>query len=262
MRKKRICLDPGHYGASYNAGAVPGYYESATVWKLTQYEKKYLEQMGVEVIVTRNNIEENPELTARGKMAAGCDLFVSNHTNACGTESVNRAVVIHLTDRGETLIDDRSREFAAQLAKVIQSTMGVDGYQIYSRLSDNDRDGNGKKDDNYYGVLNGSFLAGVPGAIAEHSFHTNTAACRWLMDDSNIHKLAKACAECMAAFVGVSATVDDSIQAAEFANMSETDVVKRVGELCAADMKNSGILASVSTAQFILESRYGKSVLA
>lgn len=181
MGKKRICLDPGHYGEKYNAGVVSGYYESATVWKLTQYEKEYLEQMGIEVLVTRSNINENPDLTARGKMAAGCDLFVSNHTNACGTEAVNRAVAIHFTDRNETLVDDQSREFAAQIAKVIQNTMGVDGYQIYSRLSDNDRDGNGKKDDNYYGVLNGSFLAGVPGVIAEHSFHTNTEACKWLM---------------------------------------------------------------------------------
>ena len=38
MGKKRICLDPGHYGEKYNAGVVSGYYESATVWKLTQYE--------------------------------------------------------------------------------------------------------------------------------------------------------------------------------------------------------------------------------
>lgn len=119
MGKKRICLDPGHYGEKYNAGVVSGYYESATVWKLTQYEKEYLEQMGIEVLVTRSNINENPDLTARGKMAAGCDLFVSNHTNACGTEAVNRAVAIHFTDRNETLVDDQSREFAAQIAKVI-----------------------------------------------------------------------------------------------------------------------------------------------
>ena len=130
MGKKRICLDPGHYGEKYNAGVVSGYYESATVWKLTQYEKEYLEQMGIEVLVTRSNINENPDLTARGKMAAGCDLFVSNHTNACGTEAVNRAVAIHFTDRNETLVDDQSREFAAQIAKVIQNTMGVDGLPI------------------------------------------------------------------------------------------------------------------------------------
>lgn len=262
MKKKRICLDPGHYGSNYNAGVVSGYYESVTVWKLTQYEKEYLEQMGIEVLVTRKNINENPDLTARGRMAKGCDLFVSNHTNACDTEAVSRAVVIHFTDRDETLNDDRSKEFAMQLVKVIQSTMDVKGYQTYSKLANNDRDGNGKKDDNYYGVLNGSSLAGVPGVIAEHSFHTNTAACKWLMNDSNLRKLAKACAECMAAFVGVPATVEHGIQAVEFANMADADIVKRVGELCAGNMKNTGILASVLTAQFILESGYGKSALA
>lgn len=262
MNKKRICLDSGHYGSKYNAGVVPGYYESVTVWKLTMYEKEFLEKMGIEVLLTRTNMADNPDLTVRGKMAEGCDLFVSNHTNACDTETVNRAVVIYLTYRDETLIDERSEEFALQLAKVIQNTMGVKGYQIYSKLSGNDRDGNGKKDDNYYGVLNGSFLAGVPGVIAEHSFHTNTEACKWLMDDENLRKLAKACAECMAAFVGVSATIDDGIQAVEFANMENEDIIPRIGELCAADMKTSGILASVSAAQMILESGYVKSLLA
>ena len=85
MKKKCICLDPGHYGNRYNAGVVPGYYESSTVWKLTQYEKEYLEQMGIEVLVTRKNIDENPDLTARGKAAEGCDLFVSNHTTVSYT---------------------------------------------------------------------------------------------------------------------------------------------------------------------------------
>ncbi len=262
MKKKRICLDSGHYGSKYNAGVVHGYYESATVWKLTQYEKEYLEKMGVEVLLTRTNINDNPDLTARGKMAEGCDLFVSNHTNACDTESVNRAVAIHLAERDETLVDERSKEFALQMAKVIQSTMGVNGYQIYSKLSSNDRDGNGKKDDNYYGVLNGCFLVGVPGIISEHSFHTNTEACKWLMDDHNLRTLAKACAECMAAFVGVASSVDDGIQAEEFSNMEDKDIVPRIGELCAADMEKSGILASVSAAQMILESGYLKSLLA
>ena len=51
-------------------------------------------------------------------------------------------------------------------------------------------------------------------------------------------------------------------QAAAFAGKSESDVVKSVGTLFTADQKKSGILASVSMAQFILESGYGKSELA
>ena len=51
-------------------------------------------------------------------------------------------------------------------------------------------------------------------------------------------------------------------QATEFVNLSEQEVIAKVGALFTADQKKSGILASVSLAQFILESGYGKSELA
>ena len=52
------------------------------------------------------------------------------------------------------------------------------------------------------------------------------------------------------------------LQASALKDLSEGDVIKKVGPLCSADMKTSGILASVTMAQFILESGYGKSELA
>lgn len=51
-------------------------------------------------------------------------------------------------------------------------------------------------------------------------------------------------------------------QACIFADMSEKKAVAIIGEMCREDMKKSGILASISAAQFILESGYGKSELA
>ena len=51
-------------------------------------------------------------------------------------------------------------------------------------------------------------------------------------------------------------------QGTAFLNLSTADAVAKIGKLCQADMKTSGILASISTAQFILESGYGKSELA
>lgn len=51
-------------------------------------------------------------------------------------------------------------------------------------------------------------------------------------------------------------------QATIFANMSEKDAVEAIGKICQKDMEVSGILASLSAAQFILESGYGKSELA
>lgn len=51
-------------------------------------------------------------------------------------------------------------------------------------------------------------------------------------------------------------------QAKEFLSLSAQQAADKIGELCKADMKKSGVLASVSAAQFILESGYGKSELA
>lgn len=44
-------------------------------------------------------------------------------------------------------------------------------------------------------------------------------------------------------------------------DLSEADAIKKAGALFTADQKKSGILASVSLAQLILESGYGKSEL-
>lgn len=59
-----------------------------------------------------------------------------------------------------------------------------------------------------------------------------------------------------------SVPVTSGTQASAFKNLSEAAVIAKVGPLFTADQKKSGILASVSLAQFILESGYGKSELA
>jgi len=51
-------------------------------------------------------------------------------------------------------------------------------------------------------------------------------------------------------------------QATTFAAMTEEQAVKKIGELCKEDAAKSGILASVSAAQMILESGYVKTELA
>lgn len=61
---------------------------------------------------------------------------------------------------------------------------------------------------------------------------------------------------------GEAEAIPSGMQAIEFQNLTEAQVVAKVGALFTADQKKSGILASVSMAQFILESGYGKSELA
>ena len=59
-----------------------------------------------------------------------------------------------------------------------------------------------------------------------------------------------------------SGSASKGMQASVLKDLSEADAIKKVGALFTADQKKSGILASVSLAQFILESGYGKSELA
>lgn len=61
--------------------------------------------------------------------------------------------------------------------------------------------------------------------------------------------------------MGDSENKKEGTQASVFVGLSEKDAVSVIGELCREDMKKSGILASISAAQFILESGYGKSEL-
>ena len=51
-------------------------------------------------------------------------------------------------------------------------------------------------------------------------------------------------------------------QATAFVDLTEEQVINKIGTLFTADQKRSGILACISFAQFILESGYGKSELA
>ncbi len=53
-----------------------------------------------------------------------------------------------------------------------------------------------------------------------------------------------------------------SITATEIKDLSATDTIAKVGPLFTTDQKKTGVLASVSLAQFCLESGYGKSELA
>lgn len=54
----------------------------------------------------------------------------------------------------------------------------------------------------------------------------------------------------------------EGTQASVLPGLSDEKAAERIGVLCAEDMKTSGILASVSAAQFILESGYGRTELA
>ena len=203
MSKIKICLDAGHFGKTNQSPVVKNYYESDMNWKLHLLLKKYLEQYGIEVKLTRSAKENDLGLSKRGEASKGCNLFLSLHSNACNTESVDRPVAICFVDDDCGVIDEESKKVAALLGEVVQKVMETNGkYQVYSKAADFDRDGDGLKNDEYYGVLNGAHRVGVAGVILEHSFHTNTRAAKWLLVDSNLDKLAQAEAKVLAEYYG------------------------------------------------------------
>lgn len=161
-------------------------------WKLHLMLKKYLEEYGIEVITTRATQATELGLQARGKKAKGCDLFLSIHSNAVGS-SVNESVdypVVYVPINGS------GDELGKKLSKCIQSVMGTkQAGNCWSKK------GSGNWD--YYGVIYGAVAVGVTGLILEHSFHTNTRATKWLMDDSNLDKMARAEAEVIATHYGL-----------------------------------------------------------
>ena len=196
MSKIKICLDAGHYG-NYNAGRIKGYYESKAMWTLHLLLKKALEAYGIEVITTRANQRTDLDLYERGKKAKGCDAFISLHSNAADSESVNYVVCMHQIDDNCGKMDETSKALAKKLATCVAGIMGAKA-QTWSTK--------GNRGD-YYGVLRGSHAVKVPGVIVEHGFHTNAAQCDWLMKDENLKKLAEAEAAVIADYFGVKKIV-------------------------------------------------------
>lgn len=205
LEGKKICIDAGHYGSHYNkCPAIPEYAESEMAWKLHLLLKKYLEELGAVVTLTRTYQALDRGLYERGSFSEGDDLFLSIHSNAVGSgmnETVDYVAVYHLVDDVATLCDDVSRELAQKIAPVIAEVMGTkQGYKVLTRNSGEDKNGDGVMNDNYYGVLNGARSVETPGLILEHSFHTNTRTVKWLLDEDNLDRLARAEAECIAGY--------------------------------------------------------------
>lgn len=200
----KVCLDAGHY-AKYNQSPVlKTYYESDMTWKLHNYLANELKAWGISVVKTRASQEKDMELVSRGYKSKGCDLFISIHSNAASNASANYVAVISMRSNAAEKYDDKSLAFSKVIAPAVAKVMGTT-YTIYQRAYNGDRDGNGKADDEWYGVLQGAKQAKTPGIILEHGFHTNLAQAKWLSADANLKKLAVAEAAAIASYFGIKA---------------------------------------------------------
>ncbi len=201
----RICLDAGHFGKYNQSPVVPAYYESEMNWELHILLKAELISYGFLVTATRKEQGKDLDLVARGKRAKGCDLLLSLHSNGAVRQSADHVVIFTPVADERTDTDEKSLALAKALAPVVSEVMEVTekDYRIAGVRSENDRDGDGVKNDNYYGILHGARMVNVPALIVEHSFHTNRRAAEWLLREENLKKLAEAEAKTIADFYGM-----------------------------------------------------------
>ncbi len=191
----KICLDAGHYGKYNRSPAVKTYYESEMNWKLHLLLKEELESYGIEVVTTRADKDKDMALVDRGKASKGCDLFISIHSNAAGSKTNDDVdyplAIVQLDGKGNAL--------GEKLADTVKQTMGCkQNANVWTRR--------GTYGGEYYGVLWGAANVGTVGMILEHSFHTCTKMAKWLSDDANLAKLAKAEAQVIAEHFGIEKT--------------------------------------------------------
>ena len=191
----KICIDAGH-GAGYNPSpANPAYTEGTRMFILQGFLKTALEEYGFEVVCTRQNVEESPSLQVRGSVAKDCELLLSLHTNAVGSdisETVDYVCVFYP-------VSGRCSDLAQALSELISNVMGTtQAPQSMSKW-------NSAHTADYYGVIRHAVNVGADALLLEHSFHTNPYITQWLLNDDNLRMLADAQAALIAEYYGMEA---------------------------------------------------------
>lgn len=212
----KICLDPGHYD-SYNPGVAAGYTEGDFTWTYYQMMKERLERFGVEIVCTRESKDTYPgypgddKLQARGKMAEGCDLFISIHSNAPSKElkeedpeayySKNQVVTHWSVRSGGEMI---AKKICNAISNLLRSEWGsINSPEMYAVESEK------HPGYDYYGVLKGAASVGVPAIIVEHSFHTFAEYCEWVMAGNNMERMCDVEVGAIVEFYGLSPVTND-----------------------------------------------------
>lgn len=192
----KLKIDPGHAG-KYNSGAAAGYWESEMSWELSNYLKKMINKYpGVKATLTKESLDEDPEVYDRGTFAKGNDLFVSIHSNSSDSSSTDYPLTI--VPYAKEQLYKLAQPLGIALAKGIKKTMKTSQkYQVWVKKQRDGRD--------WFGVVRGASDVGVAGIIIEHSFHSNPGMAKWLMKAKNLKKLAKMETNTITGYYGLNA---------------------------------------------------------
>lgn len=186
-----IILDPGHGEKNNPHTTRSGFYEGTQNFRLACHLRDELTALGFKVVMTRNEVTDNPELAARGNLAGdlGAVMFLSLHSNAPGgsPDSEEYAKV-----RGaETYYSISDLEGNAPIARALNDAvvkaMNTEDRGIKTRRLPDD------ENTDYYRVIRASAASGCRRAfLVEHGFHTNPEDSAFLQDDECLARLAQA----------------------------------------------------------------------
>lgn len=194
-----ICIDPGHV-RNYNRGAYSPYYEGTKMYDLgVMLAEEINKYNGLDAIITRKNVDDNPELWRRGRMATdnGARCFLSLHTNAASLESINQVTVFR------SILLPKSEELGRRLMDGLVSLIGKDVPTTpYKSIPTRVIQSGADKGLDYYGVLRWSTkgTSVKESFIIEHVYHTNYNQAKWMYSDANLRKVAKLEAEILAEY--------------------------------------------------------------
>ena len=189
-----IVLDPGHGQFGNPHTTREGFYEGTQNFILSSFLKAELEALGFDVRMTREKIEDNPDLTERGSMSGklGAVMFLSIHSNAPGgNPSDERYPKVRGAETFYSVSDcEGNAPIARDLTDAVVRTMQTEDRGIKTRrYPDNESV-------DYYGVLRSAAASGCKRAfLIEHGFHTNPEDSAFLQSLECLAKLAKAEAE-------------------------------------------------------------------
>lgn len=166
-----ITIDPGHGRTTNRSPLDPEFYEGTSNFLFALQLKAALESYeNVTVYMTRETVNDDPSLEARGRMAVenGSDVFLSVHSNASSNATAYgvEGYLSVKTPEARPLLEGLCHVVRNNLpgSKVRRVTVKLDG------------------DNDYYGVLRAS--AGVKySMLIEQGFHTNPDELPYIRDE-------------------------------------------------------------------------------
>ncbi|MCM8784435.1 MAG: N-acetylmuramoyl-L-alanine amidase [Candidatus Omnitrophica bacterium] len=209
---KCVVIDPGHGGKDPGAVGPAGLKEKEVVLDIAKRLKKYLEKMGLEVVLTRKE-DKFVSLWRRVHLAntKKADLFISIHANSSRYREARGFEIYYLSDRMDdsskalVQIENAALEFeegflstentalAATLWDIVQTQNRAQAMRLANHIASNVEsfdwlDNRGIKGANFY-VLKG---ANMPALLVETGFISNRIESRLLADPYYSQRIAEA----------------------------------------------------------------------